>query len=553
MKTVSIKLHGNSLIFALFILCLSFQNQSFAAEKEKDKGLNLEQILLMPGDVTLAHADLETKCESCHVHFDKDNQSPLCVDCHEVVQLETEEDSGFHGKLPKEQTNLCTDCHTDHKGRSFDITSLDTDLFDHDSTDFPIAGKHLGIECNTCHQHDKVTLPTNIKALPVDKAYRFEAFQCASCHEDFHQEELGDKCEDCHSDEGWSISTYDHGNTEFKLTGKHKDTVCKSCHVDNQFKKMSPQCKSCHLATDSHLGIMGEKCEDCHSVGEDTNLRLSDSTEQWLNSSFDHTKDTEYELEGKHQDVSCIGCHSKELKPASECEGCHLSADIHQGSNGNACQDCHQFDGWDKTEFTHETPLTGKHLETACDSCHTPGEKREKVINERSCNDCHAPIDPHLGELGESCENCHQTEDWEESVKFNHDFSSFPLTGSHQLLVCEACHDSTVFSEQSESCNSCHEDDDYHEQTLGDDCTSCHNTSVWTHWQFDHDQQTEYPLMGAHKNLQCSLCHDASLPEPLKPSTECISCHFDDDSHNGGFGMDCQQCHSEDKFDEINF
>ncbi len=548
-------------ILSLFFLVL-LSPLSHAEEKE----LSLKQMLLSPGDLTEAHADIETKCNSCHVHFEKSNQTPLCLDCHEKINSDLQVKSGFHGRISKTLIKDCKNCHTDHQGREFDTRGFDQDNFDHNLTNFKLEGKHARLECLNCHKDSNVisetsrsssTLPASIRNLPVDKAFRFKAFKCVSCHVDFHKDSLGDKCENCHNSSSWKSSQFDHDKTDFSLTGEHENITCESCHINNQFKKTETQCKSCHLAKEPHLGIFGKKCGDCHT------------SQQWKNDDYNHFKETGYKLIGHHfqnngKKLACINCHSEKLNPAKKCLSCHQNEDVHQGSNGAKCADCHNQKSWKKTDFTHSQAstgfaLTGAHKTENCDSCHTPGTARKdlQTINAigliRSCIDCHQAVDPHFGKLGKDCSSCHQTKSWQKSVRFNHDFTDFPLTGSHQLLVCESCHLSSEFSEQSQKCQSCHSKDDIHQKTLGNQCESCHDTSVWSHWNFDHQQQTNFSLNGKHQNLKCNLCHRTDLPDGLTPGKDCYSCHRNDDIHSGGFGIDCQQCHTEDSFDELNF
>lgn len=527
----------------------------------EEQELSLKQMLLTPGDLTEAHADLETKCKSCHVHFEKSNQTPLCLDCHERVNHDLIGKTGFHGRLPAQQSDDCKSCHTDHQGRNFDINGLDPDNFDHSKTNFPLDGQHTNIGCTNCHDADSVnqnsSLTQAIHELPVDEGFRFKEFKCSSCHVDFHKETLGNKCENCHSTKGWRVSQFEHDKTDFPLDGQHQQLECDSCHVNGQYEDTDTQCQSCHLSKEPHLGIFGKNCIDCHT------------TEEWQNDTYNHFKETGYRLKDSHvqikgRDIKCIDCHSEKLKPETKCVACHQADDTHQGNNGSQCQDCHNQKSWKKTDFSHDEATTGfmllgAHKKASCDSCHIPGEKRNVIAGHsrtdlvRDCVDCHLAIDPHFSKLGKDCGNCHQSEDWQKSVKFNHDFSDFPLTGSHQLLVCESCHLSSEFAGQSAKCISCHQSDDYHEQSLGDKCESCHDTSVWGHWQFDHQRQTNFPLNGAHQNLQCELCHNDEKLDALKPDKDCYSCHRNDDIHNGGFGVDCQQCHSEDKFEELTF
>ncbi len=537
-------------------LLLSLSGIVAAEEKE----LSLKQMLLTPGDLTKAHAEIETQCESCHVHFEKSNQSPLCLDCHKEINQDLTKDVGFHGRLSEQQTSDCKSCHTDHKGRDFNMTGLDLDNFDHSKTDFLLDASHKNIDCSNCHTNlqDKIsTLPDGIVALPVGEAFRFKQFKCSSCHADFHKEVLGDQCESCHNTKSWKQSQFEHDKTDFSLDGKHQNLECSSCHINNQFENLDTQCQSCHLAKEPHLGIFGKKCNDCHTTNE------------WQNKNYNHFKETGYHLKDSHvqvkgREVKCIDCHFETLNPQTKCIACHRADDIHQSSNGRQCQDCHNQKIWKKTDFNHDRlttgfELLGAHKNASCDSCHIPGEKRNEIDTAngtgliRGCIDCHQVIDPHFSKLGKECGNCHQTDDWQKSVRFNHDFSDFPLTGSHQLLVCESCHISSEFSHQSQKCISCHKADDPHKQSLGEQCGVCHNTSVWSHWQFDHQQQTSFPLNDSHQNLKCELCHNSEKADPLKPGKDCYSCHRDDDTHNGGFGVDCQQCHSEDKFEDLAF
>jgi len=541
-----------SFVCVLYLFGLSGTVQ---AEQE----LSLKQMLLTPGDLIEGHAEIETKCESCHVHFDKANQTPLCLECHEQINDDLDAKTSLHGLLPDNKIDNCMNCHTDHIGRDSDITGLDRENFDHSKTNFLLEGSHINLNCSSCHTGLEKGMIPSVKGLleiPVDEGFRFEKFECASCHVDFHEGALESECDSCHNPIAWTSNDFEHDKTDFPLDGKHINLACDSCHIDNRLEKIDTECQSCHLAKEPHLGIFGNQCADCHI------------TEDWKPKSYDHFKETGFRLVDSHfshngSALPCIACHSEELKPETQCLGCHSDDDVHQGANGDTCQNCHNQKTWDKTDFDHDLAttgfvLTGKHRQANCESCHVPGEIRnpskKRVLDlVRECIDCHQTIDPHFSNLGKDCGNCHQTEGWQESIRFNHDFSEFPLTGSHQLLVCNACHISSEFSDQSLQCVSCHQDDDLHEQTLGDKCDSCHDTSVWSHWQFDHQQQTKFALEGSHQNLECNACHNQQMRDPLMPETSCIGCHRDDDAHNGGFGVECQECHSQVNFEELSF
>jgi len=571
--------HQRPLKGILFIKILSclvlFVNLVAPINSYAEESLSLKQMLLSPGKLSQAHADIESKCESCHTEFDKSNQTPLCLDCHEKIQEEVTAKEGFHGRLDSKEIADCKTCHTDHKGRDFNITNIDVDNFDHSQTDFNLENSHQHLSCSTCHDSNRTEselLSAGLHSLPTDEAFRFKEFECSSCHLDYHEDSLGSECESCHSTESWKKTQFDHKDTDFILDGKHMDVRCQSCHVEensgvlsnkgssNQFKKIETTCASCHQAEEPHLGLFGSECKDCHT------------TESWKNERYDHLKETGFALKGSHhkfkgKPLNCIDCHSKLLNPDTECSSCHKNDDVHQGSNGDDCSSCHNEKKWSESSFDHNDSsvgfqLDGAHKEATCDGCHQPGKDKKKssiLKNDvRECSDCHQETDPHGDSVSNECSDCHNTISWVDTVRFSHDFSDFPLSGSHQLLVCESCHLTSNFSNEKAGCVNCHKEEDIHETALGDQCETCHDSSTWSHWNFDHDSQTKFFLEGSHRDLKCSLCHDSSLPksllpDPLKPGKECISCHRDDDIHRGALGNDCKQCHTQKTFSDTLF
>lgn len=495
-----------------------------------ESSLSIKQLLLMPGKVTAAHADLEGDCGNCHVDFDKSRQTGLCLDCHETIASDLAGKSGFHGRVAADGEAECVRCHTDHEGREADIVGLDPDLFAHDRTDFPLTGAHESRACVACHE--------------PGHGYRMEILACTICHEDVHHDRLGDDCESCHATDSWQSSAFDHGSTDFPLQGGHAGLTCGACHHGENLTDASDRCVSCHLGKDAHLGRFGEKCQTCHT---DTS---------WARVHFDHGRDTGFALRGRHGKFQCEACHldQRPLDLPTACADCHQADDVHGGANGADCAACHEETAWDSVSFDHDRStdfaLLGAHDALSCGACHVAKAEGAASVVGRLCNDCHADDDPHVGELGLQCQSCHGEASWTDGVRFDHDFSQFPLTGSHQSLLCESCHFSADFSNTATSCQSCHAGDDPHEGTLGESCGRCHNTAVWLSWRFDH-AETGYNLTGAHDNSACELCHRADWPDPLHPPQRCIDCHEQDDVHRRGFGPDCQHCHTTDSFGEL--
>ncbi len=506
---------------ALTVVCAPAQAQVGAFEN-----------LVSPGALSKAHETSDATCNSCHASFDKAAQPRLCAECHKDVAADIASRRGFHGKAPNLAKTACKACHTEHKGAAFDIARFDDKTFDHAVTDYPLTGGHAGIACQSCHQ--------------PGKKFREAPGRCGDCHraDDPHKGSLGQECQSCHYTADWRRITFDHSKTKFPLFGKHQPVVCSACHADQKFKGVSTACIDCHRADDSHNGAFGTACETCHSA------------EGWTIAKFDHGGRTGFVLNGKHAAADCLSCHTKSLtdpKLDRACIACHRKDDAHKGRNGARCAGCHSENSWTKAHFDHNTqtkfPLRGAHVRVTCDGCHI--EAVTKILPGRACIDCHREDDPHKGGQGELCATCHNEISWTATVRFDHDLSSFPLLGKHRNAPCDGCHLSREFSETPDDCVSCHREDDIHGGALGADCGECHNPNGWVHWAFDHNEQTDFPLDGAHEGLKCVSCHRAPAIGAVGTSSACVSCHRADDKHQGRYGRTCERCHVTETFRNI--
>lgn len=494
--------------------------------------------LVMPGPVIEGHAEIEEECSSCHNLFDRSAQRQLCLDCHERIAEDLSIRKGFHALHPEAHEVACKQCHGEHKGRDADIVGLLPELFNHDFTDFPLEGRHAEQGCGACHQPKQIH--DTGKRTPGSIAYYETPKNCADCHQDkdVHQGKLGEACDDCHDPTTWKSGRFDHSTTDFHLEGKHDEVACIACHVDQLFTETGSACIDCHRLDDTHGGARGDACGDCHN---------SDS---W-DTDFDHRLETGFTLEGAHKLLNCRNCHVSEddyTGLPDDCHGCHSADDVHLGRNGSECESCHNQRNWE-TSFNHleETgyELIGSHDEQPCTACHT-GSLTDTVA--KDCNGCHKNDDPH-GETLTLCANCHAQTYWDDSLRFHHDLSGFPLVGLHRTVTCEQCHETLVFSPTDGDCESCHAAEDVHEGSLGSECATCHNPVGWRFWLFDHDEQSKFPLTGAHKGLVCDACHRTGR-SPGKLASACATCHRGDDVHRGGFGKKCDRCHKTDTFSE---
>ena len=484
---------------------------------------------LMPGKVVRSHAKYEEDCKKCHRPFDKDAQNSLCLDCHKETAQDVSKKHGLHGRMKEKP---CRECHTDHKGRDVNIAPIDEKTFDHDQTDFSLKGGHLGpkIKCDSCHKRDVKRRDT-----PSD---------CHACHEkdDVHKGSLGKVCRDCHGEQDWKKTSFDHAKTKFALAGKHRDVKCEDCHPKTQPVKETPrECVGCHRKDDEHKGRFGTKCETCHD------------DRSWKESTFDHDRDTKYKLLGKHRPAKCNSCHvnaAREKLPTT-CNACHRKDDKHKGLFGEKCDTCHTEQTWKyppgpniEAKFDHDRDtkyvLKGKHKETKCDSCHKGDLYKDKLKS--TCIACHRKDDKHKDRFGEKCENCHDERDWK-TLLFAHDKDTkYVLKGKHKETKCDACHTGTLYKEKFDTaCIACHKKDDKHNGQEGKQCERCHDEKKWTGVRIDHGL-ARFPLLGKHNKLECKKCHETPAFRDAK--RECSACHLKEDKHKAKLTLQCEVCHN---------
>lgn len=345
--------------------------------------------------LTGAHQDVD--CIKCHketVRNGKEFQEFVgmpfakCTDCHEDVH---------NGKFG----NNCLECHNENSWK--DLT-LNTSKFDHNKTDYPLVGLHVGVDCKECHKTGSYTDPINFR-------------YCSTCHSDYHDREFTSTnprsdCKDCHLvEEPFTYTLYgieEHQESEFKLEGAHLATPCFDCHLNDEekwtFRNIGLACVDCH--DNIHKGKISQEfmpendCNRCHNA------------DSWEGIDFDHTT-TDWPLEGAHNKVSCRECHFEDKERTdefeqkfsnlgTECVVCHTNVHGEQFSNRgeNNCTQCHTVDeNWNANRFDHnqtDFPLDGKHEEVDCNECHKNKvfgdgvERREYKIKKFECVDCHS-------------------------------------------------------------------------------------------------------------------------------------------------------------------
>jgi hypothetical protein len=485
------------------------------------------EFVLMPGEVIAEHAEVESECAKCHIVFERERQPELCVACHEDIGNDLAAGTGFHGKSA---ASRCRTCHTEHRGRKADIVTFSEHGFAHDRTDFQLTGAHRRAKCHSCHK--------------PGKKYRAAPHRCAECHahDDVHRKHFGSHCHDCHDTDLWTQATFDHGTTDFQLTGSHSDVACTACHNKHEYGTTPKTCFACHSDDDDHRGQFGRKCETCHTEVA------------WQKTTFDHDQGTKYPLRGAHRLVkACGACHTQPLFRNSEpreCVACHLDNDAHNRHFGNECSSCHVPNQWSSATFDHNRDTRFKieraHARAVCDMCHQIVVDPTEPV--RTCEACHVDDDVHKNVLGSQCNTCHQQSLWHDT-RFDHNqHTKFTLTHKHADVSCISCHGDLTFRRATPSaCVDCHKRDDTrrgHRGRFGSRCDSCHSTKSWTLARFDHRRASGYPLKGKHRRVTCTQCHTDFLYKQKLDRT-CVSCHREDDPHEASVGLHCQTCHSE--------
>jgi Cytochrome c7 and related cytochrome c len=276
----------------------------------------------------------------------------------------------------------------------------------------------------------------------------------------------------------------------------------------------------------------------------------------------------------------CLDCHKEVAHALAAKLGYHAQLQM-RDPNGKDCVRCHlEHNGenfklihWDSApqNFDHRLTgynLEGKHLNLACDKCHTPdymvpADRALIKIKDLAksffglspnCATCHT--DPHKGQLGNECAKCHNVESWSAAKNFDHSKTRYPLTGLHVKVPCEECHKPDVpggparyQNMKFSTCSSCHIDP--HKGEFKKSCESCHTTGGWKNllpaFDFDHSK-TKYPLLGQHVQVACISCHiNADFKKQLAYSN-CADCHKPD-PHKGQFAAraskgECSECHT---------
>lgn len=527
----------------------------------------------------------QTDCEQCHRIKNQQGlktymgTDKLCgaAGCHNSDQPH---------KFVRKDMLACERCHSESVWKP--AKSAANMKFNHDDKKdaaMPLFGSHKDVACAKCHAKSVFDLPF---AKP-------DACGNSGCHTSPHDGHLYGKrdCEWCHSPTFKTLKeqNFDHTEkTRFDLGPAHRKIKCYDCHTKALGEtKPNAACENCH-AKDSHhqdrFKQFGDppKCGMCHPSGGP----------KFTPKVFNHGRNTNFNLTGKHADVGCRACH-RGKSPSDferftniiagngkvECMSCHEHKNVHDRQyQNNQCtqktgaRGCHsdagkmEFDYKNLTERYHgpqsKFPLVKGHKGVPCGDCHTGRKKKGSTTFDKIPTDCNASgkcheDSLHRGTLGEDCEACHSSGVWD-ALKFDHnepfpddakgEVKSFPLKGEHLKNECEDCHGKNrQFAQTPAQCSAagCHADDDAHKGRLGDKCEKCHVETGDN--IFNHNTMSAFRLDGKHLEVRCADCHPSITFKP-RPQT-CFGCHPEPAVHKGQYGTACEQCHTTRTFTDV--
>ncbi len=435
-------------------------------------------------------------CEFCHsvnewdpIIFDHE-VSTTCVTCHlldyqNAVNPVHLSEEGY--------SENCQECHTDTE------TWLGAS-FDHSLTQFPLTGAHITSECAQCHGDGLYELPLTCEECHSPNQIAETTYETSEFDHTTHN--IITECEFCHITTGWDQHIFEHIN--------FSTSTCDQCHLIEYQETTEPD----HTV----LGYPASDCASCHSV------------EEWDPIIFDHEVST-----------TCVTCHLLDYQNAVN--PVHLSE---EGYSEN-CQECHtDTETWLGASFDHsltQFPLTGAHITSECAQCHGDGLYELPL----TCEECHSPnqiatttyelssYDHVTHNIIQTCENCHTTDDWLQTIFDHVDFTE---------TACEQCH----LPEHIASVDPPHDSGNIRSQ-----CDLCHSNSNWVIDNFTHTaEQTDYVLNGLHVQVQCLSCHVNNIYQGTENTCQSSGCHFSDfqtaspDHQVYGYPIEhCTSCHAE--------
>lgn len=319
---------------------------------------------------------------------------------------------------------------------------------------YPLSGKHLGLDCQTCH---------------TTGAFSGTPARCSDCHASVTPvQHYPGSCDTCHVSVAWKEIHFDHK--------ANPTTDCLTCHTRNAPPNhFQGQCSLCHTisawlpATFNHTAVKATNCVACHTDKRPVDhysgqCSLCHSTQKWKPAQFDHKSASADD---------CASCHQKNTPDN------HFSG---------ACSACHATDAWKPAHFDHaaagatdcQTCHTVQrpagHYSGQCSACHTPNAWNPATFNHAAasatdCGTCHASNTP-ANHFTWQCSECHTLNGWVPAA-FNH---TFPMDHNGAGGQCANCHKANTKDWACTTCHAQNQIDSSHQSIPGyvSNCMVCH-------------------------------------------------------------------------------
>lgn len=206
-----------------------------------------------PGPLSLGHAYLADRCETCH-EPSAGVTVTKCTVCHAASkQVLGRQPTAFHASVKE-----CAGCHVEH--RSPNVRPL---RFDH--TELARIGARTLARLAGAEGDSGATWRSLKAWLRIDRPGAFddrsarEALNCAGCHDrrDPHFKRFGTDCAQCHFFQSWTIPGYQHPSP--------RSRECVQCHrappshFMGHFAMVSQR-----AARKEHARV--EDCFECHNT-----------------------------------------------------------------------------------------------------------------------------------------------------------------------------------------------------------------------------------------------------------------------------------------------
>lgn len=327
-------------------------------------------------------------CATCHASGRSVTGRLNCVDCHDDV----------HRGQFRMAAEARRDCKVCHNEASFTPPAFG--FAEHETTRYPLTGSHRAVPCFSCHaqrggravyQWERFDCEA-CHANPHDRSF-MDAVSgpdpCGSCHAteewaliSFDHVAVGfplegrhieTSCAGCHfrSSDQPEASPWVHfdplvsphagsgaigvnsnvGVASGDLRFDGSPTTCAGCHVDphgGQFasrteaERSGPSSGSgsgsgLELESESESGSGSTRTSGSISGrATETDCGRCHGPEHWSPDRFDHERDSRFPLEGAHQNVACIDCHTtvsetgvRQFRPLeTSCESCHAGESL---------------------------------------------------------------------------------------------------------------------------------------------------------------------------------------------------------------------------------